>query len=179
MAIGNTNESLIQKKIDDIQTLIKHTDKNSKLRDKLESQFTNLLEEQERLKKTTVTPSNAASVRKQVEEFQSGLDTFKKWLVKKSELPRRVCGLGCIVYGFWFLCIVSTSPVFKSPVVEIQRLSKKEVLKSQGNRNGYDSDEENNSEEDDLFLRVDRCVWDHNYGFRTRAMMLIALLFLT
>lgn len=86
MAVHSATFALLEKKVGDIATLIKHSDKDLRLRQRLEKQFSELVEEKRRIVGSAVTPANAASVRKQVEELQQSLDTFKRWAVKKSEL---------------------------------------------------------------------------------------------
>ncbi|OXA59888.1 zinc finger protein 26 isoform X2 [Folsomia candida] len=83
MAISSATKQSIQTKVDDIETFIKHLDKDSSLRRNLNKQFLDIVQEQKNLCKTPFTIANAASVRKQVEEFQTGLETFRRWVVKQ------------------------------------------------------------------------------------------------
>lgn len=86
MAISTATNQSIQRKVDEIHKLILHSDKDSTLRRQLESEFEDILDEQEKLTKTPYTILNAASIRKQAEEFHLGLDAFRRWVSKQSEL---------------------------------------------------------------------------------------------
>jgi hypothetical protein len=81
MAINEHDNFVIKKKVQVIQQLIRHS-KDAKLQRQLEG----ILEDQQRLFGTRKTYANAASIRKQKDEFLVDLDTFRRWVFKRSKL---------------------------------------------------------------------------------------------